>query len=241
MLEVKFTKDNSKLIQRYLCGVYAIRNDLNGKMYIGSSTNIRLRYEAHYRKLCKGNGINRKLQEDFDKIGYSNFSFLIIEICEDNLSTIRYLESKYVDEYGYYNCCGVDGKKIYCYDKEGNFIKEYSTVREAARELNVLADNLRASCDGRKKSCAGFQWSYNKVENIGKYKIKDYVIKNKIPILQYDYEGNHIINKFDSIREASRQTGVDRVSIYDCLRKNPIRKHAGGFTWRRAKIEEEQQ
>ena len=55
------TKDNSKYIKRYVCGIYAIRNNLNGKMYIGSSTNIRSRYEAHFRGLCNNSGINKKL------------------------------------------------------------------------------------------------------------------------------------------------------------------------------------
>ena len=46
---MKFIKDNSRLIPRYTCGIYAIRNDLNGKMYIGSSTNVRLRYQTSQR------------------------------------------------------------------------------------------------------------------------------------------------------------------------------------------------
>ena len=50
-METKFIKANSKLIPRYTCGIYAIKNNLNGRMYIGSSTNIRARYEAHYRSL----------------------------------------------------------------------------------------------------------------------------------------------------------------------------------------------
>lgn len=233
ILEVKFTKDNSKLIPRYTCGIYAIRNDLNGKMYIGSYTNIRSRYEYHYRSLCDGNGINKKLQEDFNAIGYDNFSFLIIEQCADNISTIRYLESKYIDEYGFYNCNNVDGKKIYCYDKKGNYIKQYNSIRQAARELKVLADNIKSCCNGKKKSCGGFQWSYNKLNNIGEYHKKEYIIKKRIPIIQLDYNGNNIIAHYDSIREASRQTGIARRSIYDCLRKNPRRKHAGGYTWKR--------
>lgn len=42
-METKFIKANSKLIPRYTCGIYAIKNNLNGRMYIGSSTNIRAR------------------------------------------------------------------------------------------------------------------------------------------------------------------------------------------------------
>jgi group I intron endonuclease len=116
-METKFIKANSKLIPRYTCGIYAIKNNLNGRMYIGSSTNIRAHYEAHYRSLHNGKGINKKLQQDFDEIGCENFNFIIVEECADNISTIKYLESKYIHEYGYYNCCEVDGRKIYCYDR----------------------------------------------------------------------------------------------------------------------------
>lgn len=233
MMEIDFNKHNSKLIERYTCGIYAIKNNLNGKMYIGSSTNIRSRYESHYYGLNSGNGVNKLLQKDFNEIGCNNFSFLIIETCEDNHSTLRFLEQKYIQEYGYYNKCMVDGRKIYCYDKQGNFIKEYNTIKEAARTLGALPDNLRASCDGRKKSCCGFQWSYEKVDNIGKYKKKEYEIKGCKPVFQLDYYGQKIIASYDSIREASRATGILRQSISDCLRKNPKRKHAGGFTWTR--------
>lgn len=229
---MKFIKDNSKLIPRYTCGIYAIRNDLNGKMYIGSSTNVRLRYQTHHRDLCNGKGINRKLQEDFNKIGCNNFSFIVVELCEDNLDTLRYLESKYISEYGYYNCCDVDGKIVYCYNKQGDFIKMYASIREAARELGALSDNIRKCCDGKKKSCSGFQWSYSKVQNIGQYKIKEYTGKSCKPVYQYDMSGN-LLHKYDSIREASRYTNVPRQNISDCLRKNSHRRQAGGYIWKR--------
>lgn len=239
-METKFIKANSKLIPRYTCGIYAIKNNLNGRIYIGSSTNIRARYEAHYRSLHNGKGINKKLQQDFDEIGCENFNFIIVEECADNISTIKYLESKYIHEYGYYNCCEVDGRKIYCYDRQGNYVREYDSVRQASRELNALPDNIRACCDGRKKSCCGFQWSYTKANRVDEYHVKEYEIKNKRPVVQLDYDGNTIIAQYDSIREASRATGVSRQSISDCLRKNARHKHAGGFTWRRVKIKEGQ-
>ncbi len=231
MIELKFTKDNSKYIKRYVCGIYAIRNNLNGKMYIGSSTNIRSRYEAHFRGLCNNSGINKKLQEDFNKIGYANFSFLIVEECSDNISTLRYLESKYIQEYGYYNCCCVDGQKVYCYDKNGNLVTEFNSIKEAARKLNALADNIRACCNGRKKSCSGFQWSYKKVLNLGKYAIKEYNGKSCKSVCQYDKNGK-FLNRYDSIREASRVTNIPRQNISSCLCKKNNRKYAGGYIWK---------
>lgn len=68
-METKFIKANSKLIPRYTCGIYAIKNNLNGRMYIGSSTNIRARYEAHYRSLHNGKGINKNYSKILMKSG----------------------------------------------------------------------------------------------------------------------------------------------------------------------------
>jgi hypothetical protein len=73
-----------------------------------------------------------------------------------------------------------------------------------------LPDNIRACCDGRKKSCCGFQWSYTKANRVDEYHVKEYEIKNKRPVVQLDYDGNTIIAQYDSIREASRATGVSR-------------------------------
>jgi hypothetical protein len=38
-----FNQSGIKNIPVFCCGVYAIRNNLNGHMYVGSSTNIRSR------------------------------------------------------------------------------------------------------------------------------------------------------------------------------------------------------
>src|SRR5690625_6250075 len=49
-------------------GIYAIKNKMNNKRYIGSSTNINRRLKAHLSDLRKGRG-PKKIQKDFDKYG----------------------------------------------------------------------------------------------------------------------------------------------------------------------------
>ena len=60
-------------------GIYAIRNLINGKMYIGSASNLSNRQRTHYKELCANKHCNRKLQNAWNKYGKDAFSFEILE------------------------------------------------------------------------------------------------------------------------------------------------------------------
>lgn len=65
-----------------ICGVYKITNQVNGKIYVGSSNNVKNRWGQHKRKLneqCHGNA---HLQRAWDLYGGENFVFEIIEECD---------------------------------------------------------------------------------------------------------------------------------------------------------------
>ena len=49
-------------------------------------------------------------------------------------------------------------------------------------------------------------------------------------VYQYSYDGTELINEYESISEASRQTGVARPHISRCC--NGGRRSAGGYIWR---------
>jgi len=61
------------------CGIYQIRNKLNRKCYIGSSTNIQCRRRRHLSRLRRGVHCNVHLQRAFDKYGEDTFAFEILE------------------------------------------------------------------------------------------------------------------------------------------------------------------
>ncbi len=63
-------------------GVYCITNIINGKKYIGSSINIRNRWNKHLSCLKLNNHGNFHLQNAFNKYGIENFTFNIIEEIE---------------------------------------------------------------------------------------------------------------------------------------------------------------
>lgn len=68
---------------KIVSGIYVIRNKQNGKVYIGSSKNIRSRVNSHYSALKRGAHCNRHLQGAWDEYGEQSFEDEILEICPE--------------------------------------------------------------------------------------------------------------------------------------------------------------
>ncbi len=87
--KVNIFADNRKKI-----GIYRWINNLNGKTYIGSSSNLSVRFYTYYslRYLAKS---NRPMERSLLKYGFSNFSLEILEYC--NLEDLLKREQFYLD------------------------------------------------------------------------------------------------------------------------------------------------
>lgn len=71
------------------CGIYAIVGP-EGRMYVGSSTNIETRFASHGRALRRGERrYSRKFLSDWRKHGREAFSLKIIEECDEALLAER--------------------------------------------------------------------------------------------------------------------------------------------------------
>ena len=70
-----------------ISGIYCITNNINGKKYIGLSKDIQRRWGEHSRAYKNPNSkeYNLPLYNAFRKYGIENFSFEIIEECDENL------------------------------------------------------------------------------------------------------------------------------------------------------------
>lgn len=80
-----------------ICGVYKIVNNVNGKVYIGQSINIKNRWKDHVNALNRGDSSCTVLQRAWNKYKEKSFSFEILELCtEDRLDEV---EIKYIEMY----------------------------------------------------------------------------------------------------------------------------------------------
>ena len=65
-----------------LIGIYKIENTKTNKFYIGQSINIHNRWKQHKSALTSNRHHSIKLQNSWNKHGYLNFKFEVIEECE---------------------------------------------------------------------------------------------------------------------------------------------------------------
>lgn len=70
-------------------GIYGIKNLVNGKWYVGQSGNIEARKRSHYSELKNGVHCNEYFQFAFNKYGFDNFEFRILEETEEGLLDIQ--------------------------------------------------------------------------------------------------------------------------------------------------------
>ena len=120
-----------------LCGIYCIENLINGKKYVGQSTNIDGRRRQHLSHLRRGMHRNEHLQSAWDKYGESNFEFSIIELCD--IANIDELERFYIDKYNL-----MDDKYGYNRESGGNLKKKVSKETKekiSKNHANVSKEN----------------------------------------------------------------------------------------------------
>jgi len=76
-------------------GIYKITNAINGKIYIGSSSNLYNRKHHHFSKLKHNKHSNQHLQNSYNKYGKENFKFDIIKRCKIDVLLLE--EQYYLD------------------------------------------------------------------------------------------------------------------------------------------------
>ena len=113
------------------------------------------------------------------------------------------------------------GRIVYQYDLDGNFIKEYKSVRDAAKFLSLSHSNISRSCNGISKHAGGFIFRYDKVF-VDKINNPNAVRKL---VVELDELGNEI-GKWNSVMYCSRDTKIDNSNISRVC--NGIRKSIKG-------------
>ena len=55
---------------------------------------------------------------------------------------------------------GANSKKVLQFTKSGEFIKEWPSINEAARQLGIAQGSICRCCNGKLKSAGGYVWEY---------------------------------------------------------------------------------
>ena len=99
-------------------GIYQIKNMVNGKIFIGSSKDLKGIINRNRFQLKNGLHMNRAMQKDFNEGGGGSFSFEIL----DRLKPREDMKSDYAEELKLLEEMWLE--KLYPYDEKG-----YNTKR----------------------------------------------------------------------------------------------------------------
>jgi group I intron endonuclease len=217
-----------------IIGIYKIISP-SGKLYIGKTKNFENR-KKQYQNLKLKN--QRKLFYSFQKYGYINHKFEMIEECKyDKLNNREKYWIKKLDSVnkGLNLTWGGDGGiqskeseelrrlnsilPLYQYDLEGNFIKEFKEgAGEAIKEIGKgNPNNINDCARGKYHSTYGFRWKYKKdVENknkLPKLKSKDNGIRYLL------YKDDKFIKRFKLWKDLTN-FGINVHTINKCLKSH---------------------
>ena len=90
-------------MEKVISGIYKITNCIDEKFYIGSSKDIRTRFQQHKNLLNKNLHYNNHLQHAWNFYGENVFIFEVIEEVENNPDSLFGREQFYLDLYQSYN------------------------------------------------------------------------------------------------------------------------------------------
>ena len=210
-----------------ISGVYCILNKKNNKIYIGSSKDVFGRKTQHYSELRGGYHENTYLQNSWNKYGEDSFEFIVLEEVKDGDEARYSREQYYIDRYydegkNCYNINPIAYKpptySIGCaiYDREGNYIKCFDSIRECSRYLNIGESWLSTAIKKDDILVASkYRIRYitnNYKDNIGVYKPKIakciYVLDNDDNITMTLYDIPSVCEFVNGKRDRTEETKI---------------------------------
>ena len=203
---LNFVSSSISIVKKQ-AGVYMIKNVLNNKRYIGSSSCLRRRLHNHLSKLNNNKHPNKHLQYSYNKYGQKALQFIILEYCENVKDTILFLEQKYLDLHPEYNNATIAVNNSGWHHSKESIEK---MVSSRTGKIRILRDH--------------------KYSTPSPIKNPNYINKQKMkPVEQYTIEGVYI-RGYDSISSAARSINRKREGIRDCCSGRQM--SAYGYTWK---------
>ena len=215
-------------------GVYRIRNNVNGKVYIGSTINFKRRKVDHFKELRGNKHPNPKLQKAYNKYGEENIVFEIVEYVAPEKLLER--EQYYIDSLNAvnegYNIAPIAGNRlgVKCSEETKIKLKKLQTGRRHTEETKQkLREYHQAHPQvGSKNGMYGRKHTEETIEkmrkaqkgrNLGRFKTEETrkkisnnsTLKRKVRCIEKD-----II--FNSITEASKYFNSNSNHITECCK-----------------------
>ena len=129
---------------------------------------------------------------------------------------------------------GTKNKVAKIHKESGDIIEIYGSAREASRKTGICNNSISKCCrakveKGKKlPSAGGYYWKYV-IQNMEEQK-KEPKIKG---IFKIDPLHFNILARYDTITEASKDTGISQPNITSCILHPSKHKTAGGYIWKR--------
>lgn len=185
-------------------GIYCIENLINGKVYVGSSVNIKKRWNHHYAALNRGLHTNRYLQNAWRKYGSDSFLFYVLENVEAN--RLVEVEQRYLD-----NMRSYDEKIGYNLSHSSEGIRGVTFSESIRKKFSIKRKAFFQTEEGKKAKEA---LSVTVKERMSGSSGKN--IKEKIAV------ASRINNKKPEVREKNRQSQIERYSDKKNLKSHRI-------------------
>lgn len=228
----------------HIYGLIDPRN--NNIFYIGYTGNLSKRFRTHLnvngkrreKNLYKDN-IIRKILECGLKPEIN-----VLETCDkrfnDELNMYEHerIEIEYIKKYRESGIkltnltTGGDGgstwrRKVYQYSENGEFLKEYESVKEMSELYKVDLSFISKVIDQRRRNSYKSTYLFSSKEKAYKFHFKT-TKKYSLPIVQYTLNGGYV-DEFKSLVEAFQITNIPVVYISNAI--NEKIEQAGGFFW----------
>lgn len=134
------------------CSIYTITNTVNGKVYVGSSVDMKARINRHFNHLRKGIHYNGKLQRAFSKHGEQAFVVGVVDECF--VSERGAVESEWIERFDSarrgYNICPIGMSVLGAKQSP-----EHVARRMASKKGYKHSDETRAKLSAVAKSRSG--------------------------------------------------------------------------------------
>lgn len=198
------------------CGIYAIINIINGKIYIGQSVNIYARWNSHKSELNHNKHGNIHLQNAWNKYGPHAFLFSVVLECDKN--SLDYYEKAMIVK------LKETGKILYNRTDGGDSRKKYTQQERLKESLSRLGEQnpfygKHHSDESKKRISTAQQGEKNHM--YGKY--------NELNPRSKAVFCVELGLIFPSIMEASRVLGITPSNISSQLHGRL--KTSGGYHW----------